>query len=239
MSRTVAFFRPNDERAREAERLLRDLGAEPLSDPMLSIEPTGTAARSEADYTILTSKTGAELVAGTEFDPAGELVAIGTPTAEAMEAAGYAVDRLPSEFSSAGLVDELENECAGKRIEIARSDHGSDVLTDGLNDAGAYVHETVLYRLVRPPESGRSAVAASDGDLAGACFTSSLTVGHFLEAAAERGVRNEAIEGLSDAVVGAIGKPTAETARENGIAVDVVPETAEFEALAGAVVDRL
>ena len=40
MSRTVAFFRPDDERANEAETLLSELGVEPLSDPMLAVEPT-------------------------------------------------------------------------------------------------------------------------------------------------------------------------------------------------------
>lgn len=239
MSRTVAFFRPDDERASEAETLLSDLGVEPLSDPMLAVEPTGATARSDAEYTVLTSKSGAEIVAGTDFEPGSELVAIGSPTAEAIENAGYEVDRLPTEFSSSGLVEELAGEVAGARVEVARSDHGSAVLLTGLNDAGAYVHETVLYRLVRPAEAGRSAVAAAEGDLSGTCFTSSLTVDHFLEAAAERGVRNEAIEGLNEAVVGTIGTPTESTARSNGIDVDVVPDTAEFEALARAVVERL
>jgi uroporphyrinogen-III synthase len=239
MGRTVAAFRPDDERASEAETLLSELGAEPLSDPMLAVEPTGATARSDAEYTVLTSKTGAELLAEADFEPAGELVAIGTPTAEAIETAGYGVDRLPEEFSSSGLVAELEGEIAGERIEIARSDHGSDVLLDGLNEAGAYVHETVLYRLVRPPGAGRSTVVAAEGDLAGACFTSSLTVEHFLEAADERGVRKAAIEGLNNAVVGAIGAPTEATAESHGINVDVVPDTAEFEALARAVVDRI
>jgi len=75
--------------------------------------------------------------------------------------------------------------------------------------------------------------------VAGACFTSSLTVEHFLEAADERGVREAAIEGLNRAVVGAIGEPTRRTAEEHGIDVDVVPESAEFERLAEAVVDRV
>ena len=239
MNATVAFFRPDDERATEAEALLSDFGVEPLSDPMLRIDPTGATPRSDADYTVLTSKTGAEIVSETGFAPAGELVAIGTPTAEAIEAAGYTVDRLPPEFSSSGLVDELAGDAPGARIEIARSDHGSDVLLEGLNDAGAYVHETVLYRLIRPPGAGRSTAAAAERTLSGACFTSSLTVEHFLEAAADRGLRGEAIEGLNEAVVGAIGNPTRETAERHGIDVDVVPDTAEFEALAAAVVDRL
>ena len=235
----VAFFRPDDERAESAAELIRALGAEPLSDPMLAIEPTGETPRSDAEYTILTSKTGVELVAAAGWTPGGELVAIGTPTADVLEDVGYDVDRLPSEFSSVGLVDELAADAPGATIEVARSDHGSQVLLDGLNDAGAYVHETVLYRLVRPEGSGKSARAAANGDLAGACFTSSLTVEHFLDAADELGVRENAIDGLNAAVVGAIGEPTRNTAVEYGIDVDVVPDTAEFDALARAVIDRL
>lgn len=238
MSR-VAFFRPDDERAESAAECVASLGAEPLSDPMLAIEPTDATPRSDADYTVFTSKTGAELVGEAGWNGCGEIVAIGTGTAAALEGAGYTVDRLPAEFSSSGLVEELSADAPGATVEVARSDHGSAVLLDGLNDAGAYVHETVLYRLVRPEGAGESATAAADDELAGACFTSSLTVEHFLETAAERGVRAEAIEGLGGAVVGVIGEPTRETAESLGIAVDVVPETAEFEALAEAVVDRL
>ena len=238
MSR-IAFFRPDDERAESAAEVVTSLGAEPLSDPMLAIEPTGALPRGDADHTVFTSKTGAELVGEAGWRGRGEIVAIGTGTAAALEGAGYAVDRLPAEFSSSGLVEELTPDAPGATIEVARSDHGSAVLLDGLNDAGAYVHETVLYRLVRPEGAGGSAVAAADGELAGACFTSSLTVEHFVEAAAERGVRAEAIEGLNRAVVGVIGEPTRETAESVGIDVDVVPGTAEFGALAEAVVDRL
>jgi uroporphyrinogen-III synthase len=238
MSR-VAFFRPDDERAVEATEIVRGLGHEPVSDPMLAVDPTGQSPREDAAYTVLTSKTGVELAAEAGWEPGGEIVAIGSSTAEALRAAGYAVDHVPEEFSSTGLVAHLRDAVAGARVEVARSDHGSPVLTDGLEDAGAYVHETVLYRLVRPDEAGTSAELAADGDLAGACFTSSLTVEHFLDAADERGIRAEAVTGLNGAVVGAIGTPTAETAEANGIDVDVVPQVAEFEELAEAVVQRL
>ncbi|WP_254839822.1 uroporphyrinogen-III synthase [Natronomonas marina] len=239
MAETVAFFRPNDERAAEATEIVREMGSEPLSDPMLAVEPTGDTPREDAAYTVLTSKTGVELARDAGWTPASEVVAIGTATADALRSNGYRVDRVPEEYSSSGLVEELEDEVAGERVEVARSDHGSAVLTDGLNDAGAYVHETVLYRLVRPEEAGESAVAAAEGRLDGACFTSSLTVEHFLAAADERGVRSAAVEGLNDAVVGTIGDPTRETAESYGVGVDVVPADAEFAALAAAVVERL
>ncbi|MFC6730700.1 uroporphyrinogen-III synthase, partial [Natronoarchaeum mannanilyticum] len=196
--------------------------------------------RSDADFVVLTSKTGVELAAGLRSEDSAErwdpgdatVCAIGEPTADVLREAGYDVDVVPEEFSSSGLVDALEDDVDGARVEVARSDHGSAVLTDGLAAAGAYVHETILYRLVRPEGAGESAELAADGDLDAALFTSSLTVEHFLDAAEELGVREAAIEGLAAATVGVIGDPTRETAESLGIDVDVVPERADFEALA-------
>jgi len=235
----VAVFRPDDDRLEAAVELLDGLGVEPVADPMLAVEPTGARPRGDAAYTVLTSKTGAQLVADTGWEPGGQLCAIGETTASALRDAGFEVGVVPAEFSSAGLVERLRDEVDGARVEVARSDHGSEVLLDGLIDAGAYVHETVLYRLVRPEGAGASADRAADGRLDAALFTSSLTVEHFLAAAEERGVRAAAVVGLEDAVVGVIGEPTRETAEDRGIGVDVVAPTADFEALARAAVERL
>ncbi|WP_408959940.1 uroporphyrinogen-III synthase [Natrinema sp. 74] len=230
---TTAVFRPDDDRLERAVELLADLGAEPVPDPMLAVESTDATPRTDADYVVFTSKTGAELVSEAGWEPSDETVcAIGPATADALRTEGYAVDLVPEEFTSSGLVDALSDAVDGARVEVARSDHGSAVLLEGLEAAGAYVHETILYRLVRPEGSGESAALAAAGELDAACFTSSLTVEHFLAAAAEHGVREAALEGLADATVGVIGEPTAETAAEHGLEVDVVPEEATFEALA-------
>ena len=235
----VAVFRPDDDRLEGAVALLESLGAEPVADPMLAVEPTGAEPRADAEVVVLTSRTGAELLP-TGWDPGEATVcAIGEPTARALEGAGHRVDVVPETYSSTGLLQALGEGVAGRRVEVARSDHGSAVLPDGLDDAGAYHHETVLYRLVRPEGAGTSAELAADGELAAALFTSSLTVEHFLEAAAERGVREAAVAGLAEAVVGAIGAPTRETAEAAGVSVDVVPGEAIFEALARAAVARL
>jgi len=247
----VAVFRPDDDRLADATALLESLGTTPVPDPMLAVEVTGERPR-DADYVVFTSKTGVEIVAGErpvdessidetaldrwEPDDA-TVVAIGASTADALREHGYPVDVVPEEYSSAGLVETLADEVTGTTVELARSDHGSEVLVDGLESAGATVHETTLYRLTRPEGAGESSELAAAGDLGAALFTSSLTVEHFLDAAAERGIRAEAVAGLNDAVVGVIGEPTAETARDAGIEVDVVPETADFEALACEVVE--
>jgi len=231
---TVAVFRPDDERLADAVETLEALGAEVIADPMLKIVPTDTRPRTDTDIVVFTSRTGIACLPE-DWQPGGATIAaIGPTTADAARAAGYEVEVVPEEYSSAGLVEALGPTADGRRIEIARSDHGSATLIEGLIDAGAYVHETVLYALERPDEAGRSAELAADGALDSVLFTSSLTVEHFLAAAADRGITEQVRDGLADSIVGAIGAPTATTAREHGLAVDVVPEAATFDALARA-----
>ena len=236
-SPVVAVFRPADERIDRAVDFLESLGATPVPDPMLAVDPTG-ATPADAPIVVFTSKTGVELAAEAGWNP-GErtLVAIGPATAAAAREAGWSVDVVPEEYTSAGLVSALRGRVEGEHVSVARSDHGSAVLLEGLDDAGARVTETVLYRLQRPAAAGESAELAAAGDLDGLAFTSSLTVEHFLAAATDRGVREEAVAGATDAVVGAIGPPTAATAADCGLTADVVPEAADFEALATRVVE--
>jgi uroporphyrinogen-III synthase len=236
-SPVVAVFRPADERIDRAVEFLESLGATPVPDPMLAVDPTG-ATPADAPVVVFTSKTGVELAAEAGWTPGQRtLVAIGPATAAVARDAGWSVDVVPEEYTSAGLVSALRGRVEGEHVSVARSDHGSAVLLEGLADAGARVTETVLYRLQRPAAAGESAELAAAGDLDGLAFTSSLTVEHFLAAATDRGVRDEAVAGATSAVVGAIGPPTAETAADCGLTVDVVPEAADFEALATRVVE--
>ncbi len=236
----VAVFRPDDDRLERAVSLLESLGVEPVPDPMLAVEPTGNTPEPDADYVVFTSKTGAELVSAAGWEPTDEAVcAIGPKTADALRAEGYVVDRVPDEFTSSGLVADLAAEVTDATVEVARSDHGSPVLLEGLADAGAAVNETVLYRLTRPEKSGESTELAASGALDGACFTSSLTVEHVLAAADDRGIGQAARDGLERATVGVIGEPTAETAADHGLTVDLVASEATFDALARETVDAL
>lgn len=233
----AAVFRPDDGRLAAATELLDSLGATPVPDPMLAIEPTGERPP-DADFVVLTSSTGVDILADAGWDPSdATLCCIGPSTAEAAREAGWSVGRVPDQYDSAGMVAELSGDVAGYAVAVARSDHGSETLLDGLHEAGADVTETVLYRLTRPEDSGESAELAAEGSLEAVLFTSSRTVEGFLDAAAERGVREEAVAGLETAVVGAIAEGPAATAREHGIAVDIVPEEADFDLLATEVVE--
>ena len=237
---TLAVFRPDDERLVEAVTYLEQNDCVALADPMLEIVPTDNVPRADADVVIITSTTGVDQLQAGGWDQAEvTLCAIGEKTATALETAGYSVDIIPEEYTSSGLVKRLMGTIDGKKVEIARSGHGSTVLPDGLIDAGAYVHETILYRLSRPAESGTSTSALVAGELDGVLFTSPLTVKHFIESAREREIESAVRSGMEEVVVGAIGQPTAEAAQEQGIGVDVIPPKASFPTLADAVCKKI
>jgi len=225
----VAVFRPSDEREEKAIEALEKSGFEPLSDPLLELTPTGVEPRKDADYTVLTSVTGVRLIGEVLTTTDTSVCTIGPKTRDAVERRNVDVDVVPEEFTSQGLVDALGQHVGGATVEVARSDHGSDVLTDGLNEAGAYVHETVLYELYRPEGGGiETAQRVRDGSIEAVLFTSSLTVKHLLEAFEEEGTNQDS---LKDVLIGAIGEPTRETAEEAGVEVDFVPESETFEGL--------
>ncbi|MFB6198849.1 MAG: uroporphyrinogen-III synthase [Halobacteriaceae archaeon] len=236
----VAVFRPDDGRLRETVELLEDLGCDPLGEPLLKIEKTGDVPRSDADYVIFTSTTGVQYVADSSWHPGESTIcAIGEKTANALQEAGYPQPIIPEEHSSEGLVSMLSGKIAGVRVEIARSSHGSDVLPSGLQRAGGYIHETILYRLTRPEGTGDAAESAAAGNLDGILFTSPLIIEHFLESAEEREVREEVLDELERMIVGCIGSPTRRRAEANDISVDVVPNNAGIENLANDVLKAI
>lgn len=236
---TIAVLRPDDNRIAEAVEYLRSLGVAPVADPMLTIRPTG-ATPAAADYCIFTSRTGVQIAAEQEWHPSGSTVcAVGQQTASALRDYGMPVDIVPSTFTSAGLVEELATKVDGSTVEIARSAHGSEVLIQGLEAAGADVHETQLYRLERPDTAGRSVSLATDGQLNGILFTSPRTVDHFCEIAAEQVGVSALQQGVAETSIGAIGMPTAHAIRDHGITVDVIPYTVGFSQLADRTVEEI
>lgn len=236
---TVAVLRPDDNRIAEAIEYLCSLGVSPVADPMLTIRPTGETPAT-ADYCISTSRTEVQIAVEQDRHPIGSIMcAVGQQTASALRDYGVPVDIVPSTFTSAGLVEELAAEVDGSTVEIARSAHGSEVLVQGLEAAGADVHETQLYRLERPNTAGRSVSLITDGQLDGILFTSPKTVSHPCEIAAKQDGVSALQQGVTETSIGAIGAPTARTIRDRGTTVDVIPEAVEFSQLADRTVEEI
>lgn len=235
----VAVLRPDDTRIADAVRYLQSLRVSPIADPMLTICPTEQTPQ-QAEYCIFTSKTGVNLAVQQGWHPDEEIVcAVGRQTSAALRRQGYSVDIIPPTFTSKGLVEELSTKIDGRTVEIARSAHGSEVLIQGLEEAGATVHETHLYRLERPNTAGSSVSLAVDGKLDGILFTSPKTVEHFFDIADERDQLSALQQQAAEIVIGAIGTPTERALLSESICVDVKPLTVGFDQLADRVVQKI
>lgn len=227
--RTVAIFRPKS-RLEESRKILEDLGFEVVAQPLLVPKSKKKGPRVDCDFILFTSKTGVQYALD-NVNPnelrASTICAIGPKTAGALSEFGIDVDIVPDEFSSTGLVESLKDRVIGKRVEVARSSEGTAKLIDGLNSAGAYVHETELYSLNSPSLSHSLDDIVAEAEIF--LFTSSLMVHHLLELA---GDQDFVKKHLNDGFVGALGRPTEETLKDLGVRTDLTASKAKFSVLA-------
>ncbi|MEO7125616.1 MAG: bifunctional uroporphyrinogen-III C-methyltransferase/uroporphyrinogen-III synthase [Nakamurella sp.] len=109
------------------------------------------------------------------------------------------------------------------RVLLPRADIATETLADGLRERGWEVDDVTAYRTVRasPPEASiREAIKSGGFDAV--CFTSASTVRNLVGIAGKPHART---------IVACLGPKTAETAREFGLRVDVVPERPEMALL--------
>jgi uroporphyrinogen-III synthase len=150
--------------------------------------------------------------------------------------AHFRVDLMPSEYSSRGIVQML-GDVTRKNIWVLRSAFGSSELTDGLQNNGATTNEIVLYTLKKLcGQQQRDFIRELvESDVAGVLFTSATTVRALFDCADRIGMKERLIERLTNRVVGAIGKPTAEALGTYEVGVDVIPSDATFRKLVSTV----
>ena len=222
--------------ASELAARLRDLGAEVLETPAIRIEPRPvTLPRLDGLALIcVTSPNGARLffeaLARGGFDAralAGvKVAAIGPGTAAALRTAGIEADFVPERFVAEGLLEALEGEpLEGRRVLVARAAEARDVLPDGLRERGAEVELLALYDTVAEPlsQSQRESLARATH----VTFTSSSTVGFFLDGGGEVGA----------ARVVSIGPVTSATLRERGIEPHVEAPRHDLDGLIASIVE--
>ena len=168
------------------------------------------------------------------------IVSIGPATTKRLESAGFTVDAVPEDYSSYGLVDLLKDEARGRRIVIVRSDSGSDVLSDGLREAGADLVCIASYKLKEVgmcPALLHLLIAVKRGQLDCMAFTSPMSASSFIRHLEERFGKEKGDEYLRGIRIAAIGRPTSERLESLGFKPDIVPEKTTFHDMLQAVKD--
>lgn len=230
---------------------LRQLGAEVLEAPSISIAPPRSLA--ELDAALL----GLDAVAWIVFASANavertaaranelglpraalarpRLAAVGRATAARLEALVRAPDVVPAEARGEALAAALAGEVRGRRVLVPRAEEGRPELVDGLLRAGAEVVAPAAYRTVpAPPEALAPLAAALEEGTVDAVVFASPSAARSVVAAL--GARSELLRG---AVLAAIGPTTAAELRSLGFAPGVQPARSTGPDLADALAARL
>jgi len=145
------------------------------------------------------------------------------------------VDCVPENFVAESLIESLGKEnVQGKRFLIPRALVAREILPDQLRDMGAHVDVVSAYQTVPPIRKNEDlARRLKDGVIDVITFTSSSTVTNFLKQTGPE--LRPYLERITFACIGPI---TANTARENGLKVTIVPKEYTVDALVTAIVDH-
>ncbi|MHB0938209.1 MAG: uroporphyrinogen-III C-methyltransferase [Armatimonadota bacterium] len=221
--------------ASELASRLAAQGAQPVEYPVIRIEPLppaeGLAERlARADWLVFTSANGlpsllGQLAAqGKDIRALGaaKIAAIGSATAEGLREHGLRVDFTPTRFVAETMAAEFPDP-QGKRIVIVRAEEARDVLPETLSAKGAEVDILPVYRTVA--EEGEPIDLAR---IDAVTFTSSSTVKYF---------RQRFSGDVSGPIIACIGPVTAQTAREEGLQVDIEAKVFNIPALVDALVE--
>jgi uroporphyrinogen III methyltransferase / synthase len=229
---------------------LRELGAEPVVVPTISVEPPRTPQQMDKavrglvtgryEWVGFTSVNAVRAVRE-QLDALGldarsfsglKIAAVGGVTADALREWGLEPDLVPTtEQSAQGLLEDWPSYDPQldpiNRVLLPRADIATETLVAGLQGMGWEVDDVTAYRTVRaapPPAPVRDAIKSGGFDAV--LFTSSSTVRNLVGIAGKPHAAT---------VIACIGPRTAATAEEHGLRVDVLAPVPEV----GALVDAL
>ena len=163
-----------------------------------------------------------------------KICAIGPASSAPLEKRGLIVEVVPEEYRAEGIIAELKTRIKeGDKVLLPRARDARTILPETLRELGAVVDEIFLYRAaaashINPPLLDE----IREGKVDYISFTSSSTVSNFVKI-----IGKEYIAEFNRQVkVACIGPITADTARENGFTVDIMPDTYTIDALFDAIV---
>ena len=151
------------------------------------------------------------------------------------------MDRVIDPPITTAVRDALLPEAAGRRIVVQGFGPDPDVLVTPLRTAGADVVVVTPYASTMPDDTAPVAALAKEaaaGALAAVTFTSMQAVHQFVLIAEEAGVSADALRD-SPALIVAVGPVTRQALLDEGIQVDVEPQTPRMGAMYQALAAHL
>jgi len=166
--------------------------------------------------------------------------AIGPRTAETWARFGIRPDLVPDEYRAEAVVDcfRKRGTLKGIRILLPRAMKAREILPQELRKMGAQVDVVPAYKTVRPQtHSGHVRELLERGELDMITFTSSSTVENFTNMFQTE--HAELLRWMKRVTIACIGPVTAETARQKGFSVDIVPSEYTIRALTESIVSHM
>lgn len=237
------------QQASKLSQQLRSLGAEVMEIPTISIKPLENhQAINEMlknlgtyEHYVFTSVNGVEVFMETLKDagkdlrwiPATALItAVGTATAEALEATGLTVTHMPEVFTGEGILEALTPIIRkGEKVVIPRAEIGRPQLVEGLRALGAEVTDVPLYETVVPNADEALLKELATQPPQWATFTSGSTVHNLMQMLKEAG------HAFPSAIrIAVIGPVTGAAVAEHGLRVTTEASPHTIDSLVEAMV---
>jgi len=161
--------------------------------------------------------------------------AIGPKTAAGLQERGLRLDFIPSEYRAEAVIDGLgADEVASKKFLLPRAAKAREILPEKIKEMGGQIDVVSVYETIRPAgKRGEVRDLLKEGVISCITFTSSSTVENFAKMFPEADLPS-----LVDKVtIACIGPITAQTARDHGLEVKIMPGEYTIEALAAAIVE--
>jgi uroporphyrinogen-III synthase len=232
----ILVTRPRAQTDEFAEKL-RSAGFEPISFPVIEIQPIGNNVALERaleklncyEWMVFTSVNAVDVVfdviatkqssverrllRSARSDVTPKVAAIGPKTAEALRVRGVTPDFVPEEYVAEAILPGL-GDLQGKwvllpRAEIARAD-----LPNAISKAGGIAHEIIVYRTL-PAEIDTDGLNALKSGVDVITFTSASTVENFFAIAKQNGL--DPLNLPNNPLFACIGPITEQAAREEGL----------------------
>ena len=231
--------------------LLTELGAEAVELPSIEISPLDDYSELDAAlkqtagvsdrWVIFTSVNAVEYVwqrlrelgMDARHFAGATIGSIGPATGRALRERGIEPDFVPQRSVSEEVIAELSGrKWAGQYVMLPGSAIARDALASGLAGLGADVHRVPVYTNTRPSGIEERARDAFQRGIDVVSFTSSSTVRNLVDILGDDRLV------LDQCLTACIGPITAATARELGLAVDIVATEHNVEGLADALVNH-